>query len=96
MAYRLNFTQRALTDLAELISHIAEDDEDAAARFGDSLLDHVELLKRFPRMGEGIRKRTRVRKLTHSPVAVYYRIRENQRVIEIVHIRHSSRSEPRF
>lgn len=54
MDYRLHFTQRALTDLAELISHIAEDDEDAASLFGSSLLDHVELLTRFPRMGGAI------------------------------------------
>lgn len=96
MAYRLLFTQRALADLAELISHIAEDDEDAASRFGDSLLDHIELLKRFPRMGGVIRKRARVHKLTHSPVAVYYQIREDKGLVEILHVRHSSRTEPRF
>ena len=61
MDYRLLFTQRALTVLAELISHIAGDDEDAASLFGSSLLDHVELLTRFPRMGGVIRKRELVR-----------------------------------
>ena len=96
MDYRLLFTQRALTVLAELISHIAEDDEDAASLFGSSLLDHVELLTRFPRMGGVIRKRARVRKLTHSPVAVYYQIREDKHVVEILHIRHASRKTPRF
>jgi plasmid stabilization system protein ParE len=96
MDYRLLFTQRALADLAELISHIAEDDGDAASRFGSSLLDHVELLTRFPRMGGVIRKRARVRKLTHSPVLVYYHIREDKSLVEILHIRHSSRTDPIF
>jgi plasmid stabilization system protein ParE len=96
MDYRLLFTQRALADLAELISHIAEDDGEAALRFGSSLLDHIELLSRFPRMGGVIRKRARVRKLTHSPVLVYYQIREDKHVVEIVHIRHASRKAPRF
>jgi len=96
MDYRLLFTQRALTDLAELISHIAEDDGEAAERFGSSLLDHVELLSRFPRMGGVIRKRARVRKLAHSPVVVYYQLREDKRVVEILHIRHASRKAPRF
>jgi plasmid stabilization system protein ParE len=96
MDYRLLFTQRALADLAELISHIAEDDGEAARRFGSSLLDHVELLTRFPRMGGVIRKRARVRKLTHSPVVVYYQIREDRHVVEILHIRHASRKAPRF
>jgi plasmid stabilization system protein ParE len=96
MDYRLLFTQRALADLAELISHIAEDDGEAASRFGSSLLDHIELLSRFPRMGGVIRKRARVRKLAHSPVVVYYQLREDRHVVEILHIRHASRKAPRF
>ncbi|HEY6764424.1 MAG TPA: type II toxin-antitoxin system RelE/ParE family toxin [Candidatus Sulfotelmatobacter sp.] len=47
MDYRLLYTQMALNDLAEIIGHIAEDDADAASRFGSSLLDHVDLLVRF-------------------------------------------------
>jgi plasmid stabilization system protein ParE len=61
--YDLFFTQRALNDLAEIIGHIADDDADAATRFGNSLLDHLDLLPRFPRMGGIIRKRSQVRKL---------------------------------
>lgn len=49
MDYRLLFTQRALNDLAEIIAYIAQDDPEAASRFGDSLLDHIELLTRFRR-----------------------------------------------
>jgi plasmid stabilization system protein ParE len=63
--YRLHCTQRALNDLTEIIGHIAEDNADAASRFGSSLLDHVDLLARFPRMGSIIRKRPQVRKLVH-------------------------------
>jgi plasmid stabilization system protein ParE len=69
--YRLLDTQRALNDLAEIIGHIAEDDADAAFRFGSSVLDHVDLLARFPRMGSIIRKRPQVRKLLHSPFLIY-------------------------
>jgi plasmid stabilization system protein ParE len=70
--FRLFFTQRALSDLGEIIGHVAEDDDEAASRFGNALLDHVDLLTRFPRMGNTIRKRSRVRKLFHSPILVYY------------------------
>ncbi|GAC1628757.1 MAG: hypothetical protein NVS9B13_26560 [Candidatus Acidiferrum sp.] len=91
MDYRVLFTQRALDDLAEIVSHIAEDDDEAASRFGSSLLDHVELLTRFPRMGGTIRKRSRVRKLLHSPILVYYQIREDKRLVEVLHFRHGSR-----
>ena len=94
MDYRLFFTQRALDDLAEIIAYIAEDDLNAASRFGSSLLDHVDLLGRFPRMGGAIRKRSRVRKLQHSPILVYYRVREDKHVIEVLHFRHGSRKSP--
>jgi len=94
--YRLLFTQRALSDLSEIVGHIAQDDDSAASRFGDALLDHVDLLGRFPRMGNIIRKRSRVRKLVHSPILIYYQIREERRIVEILHLRHGSRKQPRF
>ena len=96
MDYRLLITQRALNDLAEIIGHIAEDDAEAASRFGNSLLDHIELLVRFPRMGGVIRKRSRVRKLSHSPILVFYQLREDRHVVEILHLRHASRKSPKF
>jgi plasmid stabilization system protein ParE len=34
--YRLLFTQKALDDLAEIVGHIALDDDEAAARFGEA------------------------------------------------------------
>lgn len=96
MDYRLLFTQRSLKDLAEIIGHIAEDDAEAASRFGNSLLDHIELLTRFPRMGSTTRRRSRVRKLSHSPILVYYQLREDRRLVEILHLRHASRKSPKF
>ncbi len=96
MDSRLLFTQRALNDLAEIVGHIAEDDAVAAERFGNSLLDHVDLLTRFPRIGVTIRKRSRVRKLSHSPILVYYQVHEDKHLVEILHLRHASRKSPRF
>jgi len=96
MDFRVLFTQRALNDLAEIIGYIAADDAEAAERFGNSLLDHIELLTKFPRIGNRVRERFRVRKLIHSPVVVYYQLREDRHLVEIVHLRHASRKPPRF
>jgi plasmid stabilization system protein ParE len=90
--YQLLYTQRALNDLAEIVGRIAEDDAEAATRFGSSLLDHLDLLPRFPRMGGVIRKRSQVRKLVHSPVLVYYTVQET----EILHFRHGARRPVSF
>ena len=95
MDYRLVYTQKALNDLAEIIGHIAEDDAQPASRFGRSLIEHIDLLARFPRMGGLIRKRSQIRKLLHSPFHVYYHVRESECVIEIVHIRHGARKPPK-
>jgi plasmid stabilization system protein ParE len=70
--YRLLFTQRALSDLSGIVGYIARDDAGVASRFGRVLLDHADLRGRFPRMGNTTRKRSRVRKLVHSPILVYY------------------------
>ena len=96
MDYRLLYTERALNDLGELIGYIAEDDAEAAFRFGSSLLDHVDLLARFPHMGGVIRKRSRVRKLLHSPILIYYQVQEEKRLIEVLHFRHGARKPPKF
>ena len=95
MDYTLRYTKKALNDLDEIIGRIAEDDDEAASRFGGSLLDHVELLARFPRMGAVIRKRRNIRKLVHSPILIYYRINEQKHSVEIIHLRHGARRPPR-
>jgi plasmid stabilization system protein ParE len=94
--YRLLFTQRALSDLSGIVGRIAQDDDKVASRFGEALLDHVDLLGRFPRMGNTTRKRSRVRKLVHSPILVYYQVHEEKRPVEVLHFRHGSRKPPKF
>jgi plasmid stabilization system protein ParE len=89
--YQLLYTQRALNDLAEILGFAAQDDADAASRFGASLLDHVDLLARFPRLGSVVGKRWQVRKLLHGPLLVYYRLNEGKRRVEILHFRRGAR-----
>ena len=91
MDFRLLYTQRALNDLADIIGYIAADDPDAASKFGSSLLDHIELLTYFPRMGSTVPKRPRIRRLLHSPILVYYQVHEGKGLIEVLHLSHAAR-----
>ena len=91
MDYRVFFTKRALADLDNIARYSSEDDPEAAARFGNALLDHVDLLGRFPRMGGITRKRSPVRKLIHGPILVFYRIHENERRVSVLRFRHGAR-----
>ena len=96
MAYKILFTDDALVDLETLLDYIRADNASAAERFGTSLLNHVELLQSFPRIGIPVPNRPGIRKLLHTPVRVYYRLEEDHGLIEILHFWHTSREAPQF
>jgi plasmid stabilization system protein ParE len=66
MDYRLLFTQRALDDLSEIVGHIVQDDDGAASRFGEVLLDRIDFARPVSTHGGATGKRSRVRKLSWS------------------------------
>lgn len=51
MAYKIFFTEDALSDLAVVLDYISADNPSAAEQLGTSLLNHVELLQSLPRIG---------------------------------------------
>ena len=91
MAYKILFTEDALVDLEVLLSFIRADNATAAERLGRALLSHVELLQDFPRLGGAVAGRRGIRMLVHFPILIYYRIHEDQLLIEILHFWHGSR-----
>lgn len=88
--YKVLYQPRSLTDIRRIVGYIAEDSESVASSFGSALLDHIDLLEIYPRMGVATR-RGQVRKLIHGPIVVYYRVIDRSRVVEILHVRHGSR-----
>jgi len=57
-------------------------------------LSHVELLQDFPRLGKVAATLDGIRLLVHFPIRIYYRIHEDQFLVEILHFWHGSRREP--
>jgi toxin ParE1/3/4 len=94
VAYKIFFTEDALVDLEILLDYIRTDNSVAARRFGTALLNHVELLQHFPRLGVLVPDRPGIRKMFHSPVRIYYRLNEAKGLIEILHFWHGSRRDP--
>jgi plasmid stabilization system protein ParE len=37
--------------------------------------------------------RPNVRKLSHTPILVYYRIEESKHLVEVLHLRHAARKQ---
>lgn len=94
MPYRIFFTEEALADLDSILDYISADNPPAALRFGESLLDHIDLLAHLPEIGTRVPRRPNVRKLIHSPIRVYYRVNRQRRLVEILHFWHAARLSP--
>ena len=70
MAYKILYTDEALVELETLIDYIRDDNDVAAERFATGLLNHLELLRDFPRIGPPIVGRSSVRRIFHFPIRI--------------------------
>lgn len=96
MGWKIIFAPQALEELEQIVRFIAQDDPDAAVRFGDYLANRAESLVNFPDLGTPYRKRANVRRLLCKSYYIYYRIQRKERVIEIMDYWHSARRDPRM
>jgi len=96
VVYQILYTEDSLEDLRVVLDYISTDNFPAAHRLGVALLNHVELLRQFPRLGAPSRGRPGIRMMLHAPIRVYYRVREEKRQIEVLHFWHVARKPPRF
>jgi plasmid stabilization system protein ParE len=96
MGWKVIFAPRSHARLSEIVRFIARDDPQAAIRFGDYLVDRAESLANFPELGTPYRRRANVRRLLCKSYLIYYRIRRDEQVIEIMDYWHSARREPQI
>jgi plasmid stabilization system protein ParE len=94
MGWKIIFAPQALEELEQIVRVIAQDDQTAAVRFGDYLVDRAESLANFPELGTPYRKRANVRRLVCKSYYIYYRVRRKEQAIEIMDFWHSARREP--
>ena len=94
MDFQVLYTEPALNDLEILMTWSWERHPDGTEPLATSLLGHVDLLKKFPFMGTGVRGLPGVRRLLHTPFHVYYRVHPKRHALEILHIWHASRNAP--
>ena len=93
MDFRVEITDPAIADLAEIVSYIAQDNSEAAAALGNHLLDALGLAQ-TPHKGSPYPKLANIRKLTVRPYKIFYRVNESKKVIEVLRFWHSARPEP--
>ena len=96
MDYQVIWAPGALQDLEAVVAYVAQDDPQQADSVGQEIIQHVDILRSFPRIGP-VYERARdlsVRQVVCGTYRIFYRIREKQRAIDILHIWHSARNEP--
>ncbi len=94
MDFQIRITKAALADFEEILAYSWANFPATAERFGNSILNHLDLLKSFPYIGSPVAGRARVRQLAHTPILIYYRVNETPNFVEILHFWHSSRQAP--
>lgn len=77
---KLDFTARALTDLADIATFIARDNPARARTFVDELEQRCRDLLAFPEVGPLIAARRGVRRIVHGRYLIVYRV-EVKRVV---------------
>ncbi|HKV10918.1 MAG TPA: type II toxin-antitoxin system RelE/ParE family toxin [Thermoanaerobaculia bacterium] len=85
---RIEWTEPALSDLADLRDYIARDSEENAVRFVGRLIHSVEKLSAFPQMGRRVPEAQdeTIRELLFQNYRVLYRIDPTAiRILTILH-----------
>ena len=95
MAYVVNLTSRAERDLSSLYEEINAEYSDAARNWYLGLKQAILSLEEQPNRCSLTRKRDKLRHLLygHKPYIyrVIYRVREKQKQVDVLHIRHGAR-----
>jgi len=96
MAFKVLVTEAANEDLAALVRFIANDNPQAAGRFGLALIEKLKLLCEHPNLGRMVPERAdpHLREIMHPPYRIVYRVREREQLVEVLRFWHGARGEP--
>ena len=82
--------EEAHEDLRNIVAYIASENPGAAEKLGGELLDEVMSLESLPYRGSRVKKRRGLLKLIHGNYLIYYRIREQKKIVEILAFKHGA------
>jgi toxin ParE1/3/4 len=94
MGFKIIFSPESLEHLGEIVQYIAQDNPEAALRFGMKMLDRAVLLADFPELGQSYSKRSGVRRLMVKPYIIFYRVRYKTKTVEVLRFWHGARRQP--
>lgn len=80
----IRWLRAALDDLAEIVGYIAQDNPQAAERFGQTIFSKVGRLAESPHLGSVCPYYKKARQLIHGKYIVYYTVHRKEVVIRAV------------
>ena len=92
MDFKVVFKGSFIEDLERIVRWIAADNPDAARNLGNLIIDRCESLSFFPERHPRVRQRPGIRRfIVGRNFKIFYRVIASEDVVEIVHVRHTSR-----
>lgn len=90
---KLDWSERALSDVAHLRDYIGQDSPHYALRFTERLVKFTEALPNFPRMGRAVPEAERedIRELIFESYRIIYRLDAANQCIQLVTVIHGGR-----
>lgn len=86
MDYKVGLTDEAIANLKSISEYIARDSAEAAAYVGNELIATAESLSFLPHRGAPVKERSNMRKVFQWHYAIYYRVKESERQVEVLRI----------
>ncbi len=96
MAFRIAWTEVALSDLQDTVRFIAEDDPQAARRFGNLIVERIEGITNFPLSARKVSEENdeKIREIILRPYRLVLEIDSDREVVYVLRIWHSLRGTP--
>ena len=96
MDYKIIFSEPAIDDLESIVRFIAQDNQESAAKFGGKLIESVRYLAEFPRFGRVVPEQNdeNIREIIFKPYRIFYRVKDEMKVVEVIRFWHAARGEP--
>ncbi len=88
---RVRYSPRASDDLAEIYQYLSARSPRGATNVMTSIYAAVEFIRRNPRAAEAAIPGLRGKVVQKYNFKIFYRVIENDDIVEVVHIRHTSR-----
>jgi toxin ParE1/3/4 len=85
---RIRWTTEAADQLEGIVKHILKDNPEAARKVARAVLDRIENLEHFPRLGRPGEEVGGTRELHSPPYVIVYRLKDD--VAEILYIWHGA------